>query len=167
MPVRRLLWTTAIALAAIGESAAPANHQRDKPRLCERIHLNAAPSPPADPLARAATALARRLMQLNRRIEHGAIFYRTHDGAIRTGDIAAGMHDAVELTVTAHAGETIAGALHTHAAYPYPSADQSRLSREDIALGDRLLELPETTRHLRLYVVDVRAATLSAYAYRC
>ncbi|MFD2366459.1 hypothetical protein [Pseudoduganella sp. GCM10020061] len=167
MPGRRLLSTFALAFAATVESGALAGTLRSAPRLCERIALDATARPSPDPLSRAVTDLAHRLIRFDRQVEHGAVFYRARDGTIRTGEIAVGASDTVDIVVSAYDGETIAGVLHTHASYPYYLGDQARLSREDIELGTLLLALPGTERGLRLYIVDVRARTLSAYSARC
>lgn len=139
---------------------------RREPHPCKRVAL--APEvmlrQPADALQSAARELAFRLLHLDTDIEHGALFYRDADGTIRTGQIEVGNMDAVQMTVDTRRGETLVGALHTHARYAYHTGDQSRLSHEDVAFGERLLALPETDRALRLYIVDISDATLTEYA---
>ena len=111
-----------------------------------------------------ARELAQRLLRLDPAIEHGALFYRTSSGETRIGSIAVGDAGTVQLTVDTRPGETVIGALHTHARYPYHTGDQSRLSHEDIELGERLLALPVTDGRLRLYIVDVNNTVLTEYA---
>ncbi|HYE39245.1 MAG TPA: hypothetical protein VEB23_04895 [Ramlibacter sp.] len=146
--------------------AGDARAGRPEPRLCDRDAL--VPDPidrqASDPLRRAARELAQRLLRLDPSVEHGALFYRNAYGTIRMGPLAVGDMHAVQLTVDARRGETLVGALHTHARFAYHTGDQSQLSREDVLLGERLLGLAETDRTLRLYIVDIRQATITEYA---
>lgn len=137
-----------------------------EPRLCARMPLTEGRDErqSADPLRSLARELARRLLRLDPAIEHGVLFYRTASGGTRIGSLAVGDASTVQLTVDTRPGETVIGALHTHARYPYHTGDQSRLSQEDIVLGARLLTLPVTDRALRLYIVDVNNAVLTEYA---
>lgn len=153
----------ACALCALANGDA---HAGTEPRLCARVQLTAdeIPPPAGDPLQQAARELAHRLLRLDLAVEHGAIFYRSAGSTIRTGSIAIGDRDQVELPIATRPGETVAGALHTHARYAYHTGNQARLSREDIVLGQLLLTLPETDRAVRLFIVDSRYGTLSEYA---
>ncbi|HEY1044445.1 MAG TPA: hypothetical protein VGE60_11340 [Telluria sp.] len=152
------------ALCALthGDAQAPG----PEPRLCGKVPLTARDSArqAPDPLQRAARELARRLVALDAAVEHGALFYRTAEGSIRVGEISVGDHRSVDLAVATLPGEALVGALHTHARFEYHTSEQWRLSREDIALGRRLLALSRTDPALRLFIVDVGNATLSEYA---
>lgn len=136
------------------------------PHPCRRIRLAAPPSrhQTTHPTLAAVLHLAQRLAQLDDSIEHGAILYRNPDGTVRTGPIIAGDGNSLSLTISPLPAETIVAAVHTHARYPYFTADQSRLSAEDIALGTQLLALPRTDRRLLLYVIDNATQTLTEYA---
>lgn len=137
-----------------------------EPRKCGRISLTA-PVPARDQpdsLRHSARALAQRLLRLDPSVEHGALFYRTASGTIRTGDIAVGDANTVQLEVDTQPGELMVGALHTHARQAYHTGNQSKLSREDIELGEQLLVLPDTARPLRLYIVDVGYEVMTEYA---
>ena len=164
--VMRLPCSCSLLVFALCAFAGDARAGRPEPRLCDRSAL--APDridrETSDPLRRAARELAQRLLRLDPSVEHGALFYRNADGTIRMGQLAVGDMHAVRLTVDVRRGETVVGALHTHARYAYHTGDQAKLSREDVLLGERLLKLAETDRALRLYIVDIRQAPITEYA---
>jgi hypothetical protein len=136
------------------------------PHPCRRIRLTASSSrrSATHPTLDAVLQLAEKLARLDNSIEHGAILYRSPDDTIRTGPITAGDGDSILLTIAPLASESIVAAVHTHAHYPYYTADQSRLSVEDIALGTQLLAHPRTDRRLLLYIIDNGTQTLTEYA---
>jgi hypothetical protein len=155
-----------IVLACCVSASQDSRGGKLEPRLCERMPLTGGHTEQQStaPLRNLARELAQRLLLFDAAIEHGALFYRTFNGGIRIGAIASGDASTVQLTVDTRQGETIIGALHTHARFPYHTGDQSRLSHEDIELAERLLALPMTDNALMLYIVDVNNTVLTEYA---
>lgn len=137
----------------------------DHPPLCRRFHY---PTTPAR--ARNLTHLqlvvadwARHHTHSNDGAERGAIIYRQPDGSLRVGASSSGDFHGVTLIATPRPEEAIIAAAHTHAYGRYYTADQRKLSPEDITLGKRLASHPRASPQLLLYVIDVASGTISEY----